>query len=373
VPGFISTILVLLTMVGVAYTLAAAALAGRWRPKGPVEAPADAPSITMLKPLHGAEPALEAKLRGFLDQSYPAPIDMVCGVSRADDDAIPAARAVGATLVVDGTRHGSNAKVSNLINMAPHATGALLVLSDSDMIVPRDYAARVAAAMAEPGVGAVTLPYAGIGETGGWSRMAAAGISWGFLPSVMVGLATGMAKPCMGSTIALRRETLAAIGGFERLADLLADDHALGAAVRETGLSVAVPPLIVLHGCTETSLIALIRHELRWNATVRMLDPGGYAGSAVTHPTVWALFAVASGAGWWVLGTALLARLALAARIEHITRARSAPLWWLPARDLLSFCLFVAAFFTRSVDWRGGRLHMADDGRMTADTETRYP
>ncbi len=368
-PGFISTGLAIVAMIGVAYTLAAAVLAGRWRPRGLAQAPADAPSITMLKPLYGPEPALEEKLGGFLDQDYPAPIDMVCGVARADDPAVEAARAAGATLVVDGRRHGSNAKISNLINMTPSAEGELLVLSDSDMVVPRDYAARIAAGMARPGVGAVTLLYAGCGETGGWSQLAAAGISWGFLPSVMIGLATGMAHPCMGSTIAIRRETLDAIGGFERFADLLADDHAIGAAVREAGLEVVVPPLIVLHGSTEASLAELVRHELRWNATVRMLDPAGYAGSGITYPTAFALLAVAAGAGWWVLAVAILSRLALAARIDYIVSRRTAPLWWLPARDLLSFGLYLGAFFTRRVDWRGARLHMAHDGRMTAETE----
>ena len=372
-PGFISTALTIVAMIGVAYTLAATALAGRWRKRGPAAAPDNAPSITMLKPLHGPEPVLEAKLMGFLDQDYPAPIEMVCGVARADDPATQAARAVGATLVVDGRSHGSNGKVSNLVNMRPSATGELLILSDSDMAVPRDYAARIAAVMAKPGVGAVTLLYAGRGDAGGWSTLAAAGISWGFLPSVMIGLATGMAHPCMGSTIAIRRETLDAIGGFERFKDLLADDHAIGAAVREAGLEVAVPPLIVLHGSTETSLAELVRHELRWNATVRMLDPAGYAGSVVTYPTAFALLAVAAGAGWWVLGTALLSRLALAARIDHIVGRRTAPLWWMPGRDLLSFGLYLGAFFTRRVDWRGARLHMAHDGRMTTDTETRYP
>ena len=372
-PGFISMALAFVAMIGVAYTLAATALAGRWRPRGPIEAPANAPSITMLKPLHGPEPMLEEKLAGFLDQDYPAPIQMVCGVARADDPATQAARSVGATLLVDGRRHGSNAKVSNLINMTPAATGDLIVLSDSDMAVPRDYAARIAAEMAKPGVGAVTLLYAGRGDAGGWSRLAAAGISWGFLPSVMIGLATGMAHPCMGSTIAIRRETLDAIGGFERFQDLLADDHAIGAAVREAGLAVVVPPLIVTHGSTETSLAALVAHELRWNATVRMLDPTGYAGSVVTYPTAFALLAVIAGAGWWVLGAALLSRLALAARIDYGVGRRTAPLWWMPARDLLSFGLYIGAFFARRVDWRGQRLHMADDGRMTAETETRYP
>ena len=76
-PGFISMALAFVAMIGVAYTLAATALAGRWRPQGAAQAPAGAPSITMLKPLHGPEPMLEAKLRGFLDQDYPAPVDMV--------------------------------------------------------------------------------------------------------------------------------------------------------------------------------------------------------------------------------------------------------------------------------------------------------
>jgi ceramide glucosyltransferase len=321
---------------------------------------------------------LEAKLRGFLDQDYPASIDMVCGVVDPADPAATVVRTMQAkltklTLVADGRRAGSNGKISNIINMMNAETAPLLILSDSDMAVPRDYAARIAAEMAKPGVGAVTLLYAGRGDTGGWSQLAAAGISWGFLPSVMIGLATGMAHPCMGSTIAIRRETLDAIGGFERFKDLLADDHAIGAAVREAGFAVVVPAMIVTHGSTESNFAELVAHELRWNATVRMLDPAGYAGSAVTYPTVFALLAVATGAGWWVLAVALISRLALAARIDYIAGQRTAPLWWLPARDLLSFGLYVGAFFTRRVDWRGSRLHMADDGRMTAETETRYP
>jgi ceramide glucosyltransferase len=373
VPGFIPVILAVIAMIGVAYTLAGAALAGRWK-AGPFAPPAATPSITMLKPLHGPEPELAAKLAGFLDQDYGGPIAMVCGVSDPADPALDAVpKATKATRVSDSRQHGSNGKISNLINMMSAIEGDIVILSDSDMAVPRDYAARIVAALDEPGVGAVTLLYSGRGDTNGWSRMAAAGISWGFLPSVMVGLATGLAKPCMGSTIAMRRATLDAIGGFERFKDLLADDNAIGMAVRELGLKVVVPPPIVTHGCTETSLAALVAHELRWNATVRMLDPAGYAGSVVTHPLVWGLLAWIAGAGWWVPFVALLARLILAERIDVIVGRRTAPLWWLPVRDLLSFGLYVGAFFTRRVDWRGAQLHMARDGRMTAEPETRRP
>ena len=369
-PGFISTALTIVAMIGVAYTLAATALAGRWRPRGPVPAPGEAPSITMLKPLYGPEPKLEEKLAGFLDQDYPGPIDMVCGVARTDDPATQAARAASATLVVDGRRHGSNAKISNLINMAPSAQGELLVLSDSDMAVPRDYAARIVAEMAQPDVGAVTLLYAGRGETGGWSRLAAAGISWGFLPSVMIGLATGMAKPCMGSTIAIRRETLNAIGGFERFADLLADDHAIGAAVREAGLEVVVPPLIVLHGSTEASLgrtgpprAALERHR----ADAR---PSRLCGERRHLPHC--LRAPGSGDGRRLVGAGH--RVAVAAGAGGADRPycpspHRAALVDAGARPVV-FRLYVGAFFTRRVDWRGTRLHMAGDGRIDGRTET---
>jgi ceramide glucosyltransferase len=371
VIDWVSLLLTAIVMVGVLYTLAGAALAGRWRDDEVPDVPFDVPTITMMKPLHGPEPALERKLAGFLRQDYPARIDMVCGVASEADPACIAARAVKAELVVSDRSHGSNGKVSNLINMAPHAKGALIVLSDSDMIVPRDYAARIALAMRAPDVGAVTLLYAGHGDVGGWSQFAAAGISWGFLPSVMVGLATGLAKPCMGSTIALPAETLERIGGFERFANLLADDHAIGAAVRELGQKVAVPAPILLHGCTETSLRAVIAHELRWNATVRQLDLPGYAGALVTYPFAWSLIATACGAGWWTIGVALAARVALATRIDHVVGKRTAPLVWLPGRDLLSFLLHIAAFFTRRVDWRGSRLHMQTDGRLSAEPETR--
>lgn len=374
-PAIVSDSLAAIAWIGSAYMIAAAWLAGRWRAPAAPPALVDPPSVTMLKPLHGAVPGLAAKLSGFLAQDYPARFDMVCGVADAADPAAALARTLAgprlATIevIVDPRRHGANGKVSNLVNMNGHATGALLVLSDDDMAVPPDYLRRVAAALAEPGVGCVTCLYAGRGEAGFWSRIAAAGVSWQFLPGVMIGLASGLAKPCMGSTIALSAETLARIGGFARFADALADDHAIGAAVRALGLRVAVPQMILVHGSSERGLAALTAHELRWNVTVRGLDPIGFAGSAVTFPLAWGLAAAACGAGWLPAIAALVSRVVLALRIDALARARTAPLWTLPLRDLLGAALFVLSFLRRSVDWRGRRLSLSGDGRIAAEAE----
>jgi ceramide glucosyltransferase len=376
VPTVPALLLETLAGLGILYTFAATALVGRWKAPAPATSN-DAQPVTILKPLHGSEPALVANLQSFLEQDYPGVIQMVCGVQDPGSAAIDVVGALrdgsaSVELCLDERRHGANGKISNLINMVMQSRHELLILSDSDIAAEPDYLRRIAAAIAAPGVGAVTCLYAGRGDSGGWSRLAAAGISYQFLPSVMVGLATRMAKPCMGSTIALQRETLDRIGGFARFADTLADDHAVGAAVRNLGLDVAVPPMLVTHGCSEKSLTELVRHELRWNVTVRRLDPLGFAGSIVTYPVPLALLALAMGGGsiaGALVVLALAIRMVLAARIDWLARRRTAPLWLLPVRDVLSFALFFASFLVRSVDWRGGRFRVGNDGLMSAGEE----
>ncbi len=364
--------LVTLAAVGIGYQLASAIAV--WRTLGTPLAPAldPPPAVTLLKPLHGIEPRLAANLGGFLAQRYGGPQQVVFGVSDADDAALSAVATLRAAhpdadleTVVDGVRHGSNAKVSNLVNMMAAARHDVLIVSDSDIAVGPDYLGRVVAALGLPGVGAVTCLYHGRGDAGNWSRLAAQGISYGFLPSVVIGLRLGLAEPCMGSTIALTRPTLDRIGGFAAFADILADDHAIGVAVRVPGLHVAVPAFTVAHGCVEPSLAAVVRHETRWNVTIRRLDPWGYLGHGLVNPLPLALLATAvHPAAWPLIGGALAARAAVAACVDRATHTRPGPLWWLPARDLLTFGLFIAGFLVQSVDWRGSRLRVARDGSI---------
>jgi len=373
VVTIIGALCITFAVAGIAYQCASAV--AMWRTLGVPAATAiddPPPAVTLLKPLHGLEPRLAANLGGFVTQTYPGPQQIVFGVSRADDAALATVAALHAAhgtadveTVVDGVRHGSNAKVSNLVNMMAVARHDVLVVSDSDIAVGSDYLTRVVAALALPGVGAVTCLYHGRGDAGGWSRLAAQGISYGFLPSVVIGLQLGLAEPCMGSTIALTRATLDAIGGFAAFADILADDHAIGVAVRVPGLHVAVPAFTVAHGCVEPSLPALIRHETRWNVTIRRLDPWGYLGHGLVNPLPFALLAAAAHpAAWPLLPAAIVARIAVAAAVDRATSSRPGPWWWLPARDMLTFGLFIAGFVVQSVEWRGSRLRVARDGSI---------
>lgn len=379
--NWLGTALATLAVIGCAYQLFAAVALRRFfaRPRPTATA---SEAVTILKPLHGNEPRLAANLATFLDQDYDAPIQIVCGVRDPQDLAIGVVQRLQADnlggaidLVIDPRAHGVNAKIGNLINMLPSARHDLLVISDSDMAVDRDYLATVVAMLRQPGIGAVTCLYRGRGDAGTWSRLAAGTISYAGLPDIIVGLTTALARPCMGSTIALYRPTLVAIGGLDRFANILADDHAIGCAVTEVGLRVTVPPLLLVHACAEQGLAVLWRHELRWATTIRRLHPAGYAGSIVTNPLPLALL---SGAFHPALGLSIVllslgTRGILAKSVDRVAGAISAPLWLLPVIDCFRFTLFIASFFVTEVDWRGRRLTVDRDGGITAreaDDET---
>jgi ceramide glucosyltransferase len=332
------------------------------------------PAVTVLKPLSGTEPNLCANLARFCGQDYPSPVQIVFGVDDPADPAIGIVRDLitafpdrDIELVVNACRHGANRKVSNLINMVAQARHEVLVISDSDIIVGCDYLKAIAASLDQPGVGLVTCLYRGASAAGLWARLAAAAIDYHFLPSVLVGLKFGIATPCFGSTIAMRKTTLGMIGGFESVADQLADDYAVGALVRRAGLTVAIPNTIVAHDCAEKTAVDLFRHEMRWARTVRSIDPLGFAGLAITHALPLALLGALLGgitpAGFIVVA-ALACRFVLQVELDRALCLRDDVFWPGPLRDMMSFGVFVASFFCRGIEWRGHRYAVRADNTL---------
>jgi ceramide glucosyltransferase len=377
--GYAAVVCCLAAIAGSVYALVAIWAAHAFQRAARGSPPATYPPVTILKPLHGAEPNLYAALSSFCLQNYPAPLQIVLGVADPADPAAATARRLIAelpdrdiALVIDPRRHGANAKVSNLINMQGRARHDVLLIADSDIAVSPDYLTGVAAALDQPDVGLVTCLYHGVPSTGLWSRLAAAAIDYHFLPNVLVGLKLRLATPCFGSTIAVRKSTLAGIGGLQSVADQLADDYALGMAVRRAGRKVAIPPLLVSHACAERSLRELSMHEIRWARTIRGVDSPGFAGLAITYAVPLALLGVILGGltpAAWILAIALVCRFALQAELHRLFRLRSGIFWLGPIRDILSFTVFVASFFGRRVEWRGHRYGVNADQTLAYSSE----
>lgn len=365
-----------LAAAGAAYALLAAYFVSRYAARHTQAAGAWLP-VTVLKPLHGADGGLERCLETFFRQDYAAPVQIVFGVHAHTDPAAPLAKRLGAAfpqtqtdLVVSAQVCGNNAKVANLANMAAAIRHPVVVVSDSDIAVAPDYLKKIVSALQEDRVGAVSCLYTGLAAAPGTgARLSAMGISYHFLPNVVTGISLGLAKPCMGSTIALTGETLSRIGGFAAFADYLADDYEIGRAVRALGLTVAVPGFAVRHACTETSCRDWFVHELRWMRTIRLNDPAGHLGSIVTHPVPLALLGCllcgVSTISLWVLGATLAARAVLKWRIDRGFGARSGSQWFLPMRDICAFGVFLASLAGGPVDWQGKKLHVASGGVLS--------
>lgn len=371
-----------LAAAGVTYTVAAAIFVDIFfrRPvrQASAEEIAALGSVTLVKPLHGAERGLRENLETFLRQDVRLPLEIVFGAQTPSDPALRIAesliadqaanQASGARICLDDAEHGYNRKISNVINISERANGEILVLSDSDIGVPPDYLTRVLGALSEPGVGVVTCPYVGKGEGGFWAAFAAMAQSYSFLPNVIAGVSLGLAEPCMGSTVALRRDTLERIGGFKVFRDALADDYAVGAAVRRLGLRSVVAPVLVSHSCTEETLRTVFAHELRWAKTVKGVNPTGYAGSVITHPLPLALLAALllgfSPGAALMLAAALAARTALMIAVDAAAGRRLGSWWLIPMRDLVSFGVFLSSFHGRGVEWRGTKFSISPEGEL---------
>ncbi len=368
-------------ILGCVYLVMSAMLVRRFAAQGKKSVARPVP-VSILKPLHGVQPRLFELLSSFCRQAYPAPVEIVCGAASSNDPAATVTKRIGEAypackvrFLVSARSYGSNGKVSNLIALSKQARHDVLVISDCDMEVGPDYLSRIVGELERPRVGAVSCLYHGIAGPQLWSQLSALAINMHFLPNVVVALTYGLAEPCFGSTIALKRRTLDEIGGFESFADFLADDYAIGSAVRERGLKVAIPPLTIGHHCNERSLRDLFFHEVRWARTVRIIDPVGYAGAFVAHPLPLAMLGIFSdaSAASMLIVAAIICRLFLCFSVEQAFGLPRQRYWLLPVRDLLSFAVFVWGCFGATVRWKGAEYQVRSDGTLVPNRSGSEP
>lgn len=324
------------------------------------------PSVTVLKPLHGDGPLLEAALETCFTQDYPA-YQLVFAVQDRRDPALAAVGRlqaryphVDAVAVVNPATHGANRKIGNLLNAWPAAKHGVIVIADDDMHATPDYLRALVGTLMQPGVGLATTLYTGLPHDGSLAaRLGAAQINHSFLPGALMARSLGR-EDCLGASMALRRDTLERIGGLQALADHLADDAVLGRLVQAAGGRVALAGTVPATTVPESSLRALFQHELRWARTIRSLAPAGFVLSVLQYPLFWAALALLLAPGWQaaaLFGLAWAARGAIAQGVERsLGIATHTPIWCLPLRDALSVAVMLASYRSDRVAWRGQTL-----------------
>ena len=349
-----------------------------------VARPGFTPPLTLLKPLHGAEPGLEAHLATFFMQDYPEYEILFCARS-AEDAGLETARRVAARypqipvkfLSTGGKPDYINAKVASMERMEAEAAHEILVISDSDVRVTPDYLRAVALPFADPRVGAMCCIYRGVAVEGGlWARIEAVGMSVEMSSGVLVARAMEGMQFVLGPTMAFRRATIRAMGGFRVTADYCADDFVLGHETFKLGQTVALSHHVIDHMVINSSFAASMKHQVRWMRSTRFSRPLGHFGTALTFAMPFGLLALCAAAaqgrpawGLALLGWSLGTRLALAIAVgKLVVRDRS---WFgllvlYPVRDLMGFGFWAASYLSSRVLWRGRVYELLPGGKMRA-------
>ena len=318
------------------------------------------PAVSILKPVCGLEDDLEGNLESFA-RLRGIDYEMLISIADPNDPAIPAVRrAVDRfpqfRLIVGGDPlfESGNRKVARLIAAASYARHDVIFISDANVRVEPDDVAKTLEAFADPRVGCVSNLFTGAGAQSFGAIIESLHLLSFVVPGNVLAAYAGV--PCVvGKSMAISREALEAVGGFERFEHVLAEDQAIGLAVKQAGFEVLLSPAVVRNVVVNRSLRRALDRQIRWNKIRYAFSRAMYSSEFLLHPFAWSLLVAAFG------GPPLLALLVGILRIGQIAVlaiAADAPirgrdLLFVPILDVLQFAGQFVPYVDNRVTWRG--------------------
>ncbi|HEY8945012.1 MAG TPA: glycosyltransferase [Polyangiaceae bacterium] len=321
--------------------------------------------VSVLKPLCGRDADLESNLASFFEQDHPN-FELVFGAIDADDPALKTVSTLRARypkvkckVIVHAGGGSLNPKVNNLRGMLPAASHDLVVVSDSNIKAPRQYVRELATLFDAEGPGLVTNLFAGTGEDSFGAALENVQLT-GFC-AAGVALPTLLGDPLLvGKSSAFSRARFEQLGGFQRLADVLAEDFVMGKTFAHAGDRVLVAPTILSNVTRSATLEEMLARHLRWAMMRFRLRPTVAALEPLTSPL--ALLPLC----WWLLGPWSLAWAAALLIVRDVggwVALRGWRRWYLPLllspiRELVALGIWALAPLKHRVSWRGKRFRL---------------
>lgn len=367
----------LLAVVPLVYYLLATIVAWRFfRRQRAWQLPDFTPPVSLLKPIRGVDFGSLENFASFCRQDYPN-YEILFAVNDATDPAVSLIQQIIAEfpqrrirLLVGAEPLGTNRKVNKLVRLAREAENDVLVLTDGDVRVAPNFLREAVAPLQDKKVGAVTCFYRAIAEENIYAQLEAIGAASDFFPSVLMAQWTEGIHFALGAAIGTTREWLAKMGGFESIADTLADDYELGKRIAAAGGEILLSREAVWTMYPAQTFRGFWDHQVRWARTVRLCRPLSYLGLIFTQGLPWTVLAVLLAPAKWLAGIYLLAyfvlRFTMAWTVgvkgvgDEVLRRR---FWLVPFRDVLHFVIWLASFGSNRIRW-GSAEYAVRQGQM---------
>jgi ceramide glucosyltransferase len=342
----------------------------------------DLPPVSVLKPVHGNEARLKENIESFFRQKYPK-YEILFAADEPDDPALPVVREICARyrhipsrVLVTGAPPWPNAQNYCFHRMTEVAAYDILVTSDSDVEVGPNYLRDVVVPLLDPQVGAVTCLFRGKSAGGPWALLDAIGQSVEFTAGVLMANLLEGTKFGLGPTIAVRKDSLARIGGFAAVRGYLSNDFVVGNFIYKAGFRVVLSSHVVDHMSPPMTFRKMWERQLRWAMGTRYSRPKGHLGSGLTFAVPYGILGLISASllGRPAVGVVLFAASLLNRIVECWVIG-----WWAardpmarrlvllyPLRDLHGFIVWCASYLCKWSLWRDNNYVLLKGGRLVA-------
>ncbi len=389
-------ILAALAFLSLAITLWQWGVARRFPLHARVGAADFSPPVTILKPLTGADTETRSCLESWFTQDYLQPVQILFGVASDEDPVCPVIRELiaayprsGAQLILCSESLGANAKVSTLAQLHRLTRHDVIVISDADVRVPPDFLTNMVSPLRDRATTLITCFYCLPNPATLAMQWEAIAVNADFWSQVLQAQSLKPLDFALGAAIATRRRQLDAVGGFEALADFLADDYQLGNRIARQGGAIVISPVVVECREAPKNWKQVWRHQLRWGRTIRACRPLSYflsiLGNATLWPLLWMFAELPSVTmtprtfpGGSLLQTSwppgvtsfvafLAVRVLIAVNLQsRLTRSpvHHGSIWLVPIKDLLGAAIWALSLLGNRVEWRGQCYRVLPGGKL---------
>jgi ceramide glucosyltransferase len=321
------------------------------------------PPVTILRPACGIENHIEETLASAYGIDYPD-YELVFCVADPSDPVVPVIErliaehpGVPSRLMTGDDRISNNPKLNNLVKGWGAARHALVVMTDSNVLMPADYLEQLVQRM-RAGVGLVSSAPTGIRPDG-----AAAELECAFLNTYQArwqltadAFGNGYAQ---GKTLFWRRRDLDNAGGIHALTTATAEDIASSLLMRSLGLKVRLVNGLSRQPLGRRDLKQVWHRQVRWAQLRRKDLPRVFWFEPLSFNLL--LFALAAAAyatggipaaaAFGIVAACYAVEFVLAGLMGWPVSVLSLPTWI--ARDALLPLVWLRAVFTNRYEWRG--------------------